>query len=139
MSDKPFNRRGLLAALIKVYDPLGLEAPFLLKCRQIIQNIYRNNLTWDDTIDDSSSYEWLKWTNHNMTLQYINITRCIKPKKFGEVTHCSLHYFSDACDTGYGILVHAEGVVHFPLLLGKSRVAPLKFIFIPRHELQLYL
>ena len=130
MSDKPFNRRGLLAALIKVYDPLGLGAPFLLKCRQIIQNICRKNLTWDDTMADSSSYEWLKWTN---------ITRCIKPKKFGEVTHCSLHYFSDACDTGYGILVHAEGVVHCLLLLGKSRVAPLKFIFIPRHELQLYL
>ena len=75
-----------------------------------------------------------------MTLQDMNITRCIKPKNFGEVIHCSLHYFSDACETGYSMsayirLVNAEGVVHCSLLLGKSRVAPLKFISIPRLEL----
>ena len=75
-----------------------------------------------------------------MTLQDINITRCIKPKKFGKVIHCSLHHFSDACETGYGMstyisLVHAEGVLHCSLLLGKSRVARLKFISIPRLEL----
>ena len=140
MSDKPVTRRGLLAALSSVYDPLGLGAPFLLKGRQIIQNLCRNNLTWDDPIDDSSSYEWLKWRNQLMTLQDMNITRCIKPKNFGEVIHCSLHYFSDACETGYSMsayirLVNAEGVVHCSLLLGKSRVAPLKFISIPRLEL----
>ena len=35
-------------------------------------------------------------------------------------------------------LINAEGVVHYPLLLGKSQVAPLKFISIPQFELQLY-
>ena len=75
-----------------------------------------------------------------MVLQDMNITRCIKPRNFGEVTHCSLHYFSDACETGYGIsayirLVNAEGVVHCSLLFAKSRVAPLKFISIPQFEL----
>ena len=52
-----------------------------------------------------------------MTLQDMNITRCIKPKNFGKVIHCSLNYFSDACETGYGMsayirLVNAENVVH---------------------------
>ena len=75
-----------------------------------------------------------------MTLQDMKITRCIKPKNFGEVIHCSLHYFSDACETGYGMsayirLVNVEGVVHCSLLLGKSRVATLKFISIHRLEL----
>ena len=60
MSDKPVTRNGLLAVLSSVYDPLGLGAPFLLKDHQIMQNLCRNHLTWDDTIDDSSSYEWLK-------------------------------------------------------------------------------
>ena len=75
-----------------------------------------------------------------MTLQDMNITRCIKPKIFDEVIHCSLHYFSDAYETGYGMsayirLVNAEGVVHCSLLVGKSRVAPLKSLSIPRLEL----
>ena len=52
-----------------------------------------------------------------MTLQDMNITRCIKPKNFGKIIHCSLNYFSDACETGYGMsayirLVNAENVVH---------------------------
>ena len=97
LSDKGVTRRGLLAALSSVYDPLGLGAPFLLKSRQIIKNLCRNNLNWDEPIDDSSSFEWLKWRNQLMTQQDINITRCIKPKNFGGVIHCSLHYLSDAC------------------------------------------
>ena len=75
-----------------------------------------------------------------MALQDMNITRCINPKNFGEVIHYSLHYFSDACKTGYGMstyirLVIVEGVVHCSLLLGKSQIAPLKSISIPQLEL----
>ena len=53
-----------------------------------------------------------------MTLQDINITRCIKPKNFGEVIQYFLRYFSDACETGCGMSAYirlvnnAEGVVH---------------------------
>ena len=38
-SDKPVSRRGLFAALSSVHDPLGAGATFLLKGRQIIQNV----------------------------------------------------------------------------------------------------
>ena len=88
MSDKPVTRHGLLAALSSAYDPLAFGAPFLLKGCQIIQNLCGNNLTWDEPIDDSSSYEWLKWRNQLMTLQDMNIRKCIKSKNFGEVFHC---------------------------------------------------
>ena len=146
MSDKPVTRRGLLAALSSVYDPLGLGAPFerswscLLKGCQIIKNLCKNNLTWNEPNDDSSSYESLKWRNQLMALQDMNITRCIKPKNCSEVIHCSLHYFCNPCETCYGMsayirLINAEGVVHCSLLLGKSQVAPLKFISIPRLKL----
>ena len=68
MSDKPVTKSDLLAPLSKVYDPPGLGAPFLLKGHQIIQNLCRNNLTWDKPIDDYSSCQWLKWRNQLMTL-----------------------------------------------------------------------
>ena len=122
MSDKPVTRRGLLAALSSVYEPLGLGAPFLLKGFQTIQNLCSNNLTWDELINYSNSYEWLKWRNQLMTLQDMNITRSIRPKNFGEVIHCSLHYFSDPCETGYALsayirLANAEGAVNSPCYL----------------------
>ena len=62
-----------------------------------------------------------------------------KPNNFGKVIHCSLHNFSDAYETGYGMsayirLVNAEGIAHCLLLLGKSQVASLKLISIPKLE-----
>ena len=44
LADKPLTRRGLVSTLSSVYDPVGLGAPFLLKGRQIIQQVCRNRL-----------------------------------------------------------------------------------------------
>ena len=51
-----------------------------------------------------------------------------------------LHHFSDASVEGYGQvsylrLVDAENKIHCAFLMGKSRVAPFKFVSIPRLEL----
>ena len=140
MDDKPTTRRGLLATFSSVYDPLGLGAPFLLKDRLIIQRLCRNNLKWDEPIDDDTAKEWLKWRNNLMTLDGKSIARCLKPENFGNVVSCTLHHFSDACESGYGQssyirLLNQRGQVHCTLLIGKSRVAPLKFVSIPRLEL----
>lgn len=51
-----------------------------------------------------------------------------------------LHHFSDASTYGYGQcsylrLCNEDGNVHCVLVMGKSRVSPLKVITIPRLEL----
>ena len=51
-----------------------------------------------------------------------------------------MHAFSDASDEGYGIAIYthvedSSGRVFCNLLMGKSRVAPLKKVTIPRMEL----
>ena len=75
-----------------------------------------------------------------MTLDGKSIARCLKPENFGNVVSCTLHHFSDACECGYDqssyIRLHNQrGQVHCILLIGKSRVAPLKFVSMPRLEL----
>ena len=62
------------------------------------------------------------------------------PKDFGKITNCTLHHFSDASQSGCGQcsyirLVIDRAQIHCRLLIGKSRVSPLKFISIPRLEL----
>ena len=63
-----------------------------------------------------------------------NLSRCMKPKDFGNITNCTLHHFSDASQSGYGQCSY-RAQIHCCLLTGKSRVTPLKFISIPRLEL----
>ena len=58
--EKPSTRRGLLSMLSSIHDPLGVGTPFMLKGRQIIQQLCQEILQWDEQIDERSAYEWLK-------------------------------------------------------------------------------
>lgn len=67
-------------------------------------------------------------------------SRCLKPSNFGEIATAQLHHFADASEEGYGtvtyLLLHNhQGLVHSAFTMGKSRVAPLKPVTIPRMEL----
>ena len=139
-ADKPLARRGLVSTLSSVYDPLGLTAPFLLKGRQIIQQLCRSKLNWDEPIDERSSYEWQKWKNNLSMVEEIKIHHCYKPRGFERIINYSLHHFSDASECGYGQATYLRMVndleeVHCSLIFGKSGVAPVKYVSTPRLEL----
>ena len=137
---KPSTRRGLLSVLSSIYDPLGIASPFILHGRRIIQNLCKENLKRDDEISEDMRYEWVKWLHSLQELEHVKIARCYKPKQFGRIVDCSLHHFSDASEIGYGQVSYLRlrdnhGNIHCTLLIGKARVAPLKYISIPRMEL----
>ena len=141
LADKPLTRRGLLSTLSSVYDPLGLGAPFLLKGRQIIQQLCRNRLNWDEPIDERSSYEWQKWKNNLSMVEDIKIPRFYRPLGFETIINYSLNHFSDANECSYGQATYRRMVtdlkeVHCSLIFGKSRVAPVKYVSILRLELR---
>ena len=126
--------------LSSIYDPLGLGTPFLLKGRLIIQQLCRVRLEWNEPIDERSSYVWLKWKNTLVVMENISIPRCYKPTDFGQIVEYTLHQFSDASDTGYGQtsylrMINENRDVHCCFIFGKSRVAPVKYVSIPKLEL----
>ena len=65
--------------------------------------------------------------------------KCFTPPTFDLVKDCNLRYFSDACQKGYCLVtylrvVDESGRVHCILVMRKARVAPLKYISMPRME-----
>ena len=138
--DSVVTRRGILSTVASLYDPLGLVAPFTLVGKQILQQMCRQNIGWDDPVPADLSDEWTKWRRDLENLDLIKIDRCFQPQGFGEIVKTEVHHFSDASFQGYGHcsylrLVNAKGDVHCSLIMGKSRVAPKKTMTIPRMEL----
>ena len=134
------TRRGILSSVASIYDPLGMAAPFLLRGRQLLQKLCAENKGWDDCLSEEQSRKWKQWRDELQQLTTIFMPRCFKPFGFGDIIHTSIHHFSDASDNGYGTasyirLVNSHNEVHCALIIGKSRVAPLKVITIPRMEL----
>ena len=67
------------------------------------------------------------------------MNRCVKGADLGEVVTTEIHHFCDASQCAYGAVsylrqVDSDGQVHCSFLVGKSRLAPLKQMSIPRLE-----
>jgi len=140
IKDKPATRRGILSIISSVYDPLGFVGPFILPAKIILQDLCKKKLGWDDKIPEEDVNRWKAWLESLPLLERFCTERCCKPTNFEEVTSCQLHYFSDASQLAYGAvsylrMVNAQGDVHCSFVMGKSRLAPLKPVTIPRMEL----
>ena len=134
------TRRKILSVVSSLYDPLGFVAPVILPAKQVLQRLCSQNYGWDDIVPQSELTEWQSWINNLPKLQEISVQRCFKSQGFGKLKEAQLHHFSDASQTGYGAcsylrLVDENDNVHCSLVIGKSRVTPMKTISIPRLEL----
>ena len=134
------TRRNILSVVCSIFDPLGLAAPYILPAKILLHDICRNKSEWDAEISGTDLRRWQQWLYDLPKLKELFIDRCLKPIDFGAVSCIQLHYFADASEQGYGIVVYirftnTEGRVHCQLLLSKARVAPSKKTTIPRMEL----
>nr|CAI5833271.1 unnamed protein product [Callosobruchus analis] len=131
------TKRGLLSAISRIFDPLGLISPVILRFKILLQQLWELKLSWDDNLPDAIANEWKQISADLPTLNDVKINRHViisNPK------YIELHCFSDASQYGYGACVYVKSVnanneVEIHLICSKSRVAPLKTITIPRLEL----
>ena len=136
------TRRNILSIISSVFDPLGIAAPFILPGKILLQDLCHKGVGWDTELSDIDSRLWSQLADDLPDLAGLKVARCIKPPvdEFGEIVDVQIHHFSDASDKAYGTasyirFVSASGNIHCTFIFGKSRVAPLKKITIPRMEL----
>ena len=140
LRDRPNTRRGILSMMSSVYDPLGLVAPVVLTAKKLLQDLCKKKIGWDDPISDEDGERWEKWKSQLPSLSRISLGRCIKPLYFGDLKFAELHNFADASQIAYGAvsylrMVDVEDRIHCTFLIGKSRLAHLKPMTVPRLEL----
>ena len=135
----PNTRRGVLATVASVYDPLGIICPLILKAKLINQELCILKTDWDDQIPSEILPRWQQWISELQDSDEYSLPRCFKPSfNYHQV---EIHHFSDASEIGYGLVsfirfIGPHGQTHCSFLYGKSRIKPLsKGITIPKLEL----
>ena len=141
LHNKGTTRRNILSVASSLYDPLGLVAPVTLIPKIILQRACRLNLGWDERIPSADAEKWSQWLASLPALSNVSIDRCVIPSELDRLTlKAELHMFSDASEFAYGSAVYlkvydASGKGKCSLIIGKSRLAPIKAMSIPRLEL----
>ena len=140
IKDRPLTRRGILSIISSIYDALGFVAPFILTAKLILQDLCRLKLGWDDKIPEEFQNRWHAWLSDLPQLEQLAIDRCFKSSEMKEITSVQLHHFSDASQQGYGAVSYIRiadnsGKTKCSFVMGKSRLAPIKLVTIPRMEL----
>ena len=135
----PDTKRGILSATSSVFDPLGLAAPYVIKAKLIIQELWRRQTDWDEELPDEILRSWQSWKDGLKSSQIIAV-----PRWYGfhrdECQDVQLHVFCDASEMAYGAVAYfrtiSHGRVNVSFIMSKTRLAPIKTLTIPRLELQ---
>lgn len=139
-NDRKPSRRGMLASVASMYDPLGLVAPAILPLKILMQELCKLGFGWDEEVPEKFRQKWEHWLQQLPLLEKLQFPRCLKAISEERIIACQLHHFSDASNEGYGVVsylrtVDTKGSVHCSFIMARCRVAPLKAMTIPRLEL----
>lgn len=139
-----YTKRGLLSVTASIYDTQGFLLPCIMKMRMEIQNLWQQNLGWDDEIGPESRkcFERIISTLTTLnTLRFPRWTGNDDPKKITELIG-----FSDASGNGYAAVIYSRVETNdgytVRLIAAKGRVTPLKtktnanLTTIPKMELE---
>ncbi|XP_072025356.1 uncharacterized protein [Amphiura filiformis] len=87
VKERPPTRRGILATVSSIYDPLGFVAPAILPAKQILQNLSKLQLGWDESIPSELLTRWERWLDEVRNCQIspskdVSSPRTLKKVKF---------------------------------------------------------
>lgn len=139
--NKPSTRltkRIILSEIARLFDPLGLVSPVVVRAKIQLQELWKLHLGWDESLP---MHLHTQWTQFLACLNDLNLIAIKRQNTLSHVnTEFEIHGFSDASEKAYGAAVYlkhqdSNGKVKVSLMCSKSRVAPLKTVSLPRLEL----
>lgn len=131
------TKRGMLAVIARIFDPLGLLAPCVVSMKMLLQKLWLDGIKWDDQLSPEVGAIWSNIIKALPCLHNLRVSRRVVCDAYKQV---EFHIFTDASERAYGAClyirsINEQGDVDVRLLIAKSRVAPIKPVTIPRLEL----
>ncbi|GFW02566.1 integrase catalytic domain-containing protein [Trichonephila clavipes] len=139
ISKRTDTKRVLLQVAGRILDPLGFIAPYVIRLKILIQNIWEMGLLWDQEMPLIIKKPFNEWCHELKDLHLVSIPRFYDFTD-SNATNIQLHCFSDSSKKAYGTVIYfrvirTDGTITTSFVTSKSRVAPLKTLSLPRLEL----
>ncbi|XP_022902989.2 uncharacterized protein [Onthophagus taurus] len=126
LQQQTITERSILLDIAQIFDPLGLLSPCVIISKMILQRLWQEKLSWDESLPLEI---YSKWDTFRSQLSILN-TATIQRSQ-GKIKTVELHGVADASQEAYGACIYVRSVntygqicVH--LLCAKTRVAPIK-------------
>nr|CAI5820348.1 unnamed protein product [Callosobruchus analis] len=130
------TKRTILSKVASIFDPMGLLAPCIILAKILLQKLWVEGLSWDESLPSSLHAYWLEFSSNLDSLNALKIPRKVT---CNQATYIEIHGFADASIQAYGGCVYIKSVsssaCSVELLCAKSKVAPLKTLTTPRLQL----
>ena len=126
----PFTKRGVLAFVNSIFDPLGIASPVVLSGRLLQREIFtgaaETKFDWDDPLPSLYAPAWNGWRESLLDLSRVVVPRSYYPSSFGPVVSREVHVFCDASQVAIGHvmylrLLNSRGEILVSFLTGSAR------------------
>jgi len=130
--DRPkITKRTVVSEFSKLFDPFGWCLPVTVRGKLFIQNLWRNEISWDEPLSDEQCTEW-----NSIMSDVKSVINLYNPeRRLFAVDNPTLHVFADSSTKCYGAVAYfvSEKIVDF--VMAKSKLAPIKAPTLPQLEL----
>ena len=130
----------MLSFVSSVFDHIGLVAPYTVKARLLLKDIWRiSGQKWDDDLPEEIKKQFLEWHSGLHLLGFLTIPRSYFTEPFDRI---ETHMFGDSSQDVFCAVAFLRARLvsshqtELAFVFGKARVAPMKALSIPKLELQ---
>lgn len=67
------TKRTVVSDIAKLFYPLGIISPIIINAKILMQDLWRNDIKWDDVLTEKLNYLWLQFKQDLTLLTYFNI------------------------------------------------------------------
>ena len=138
-SEVKYTKRNFLKQIATLFDPIGFLAPFTIRAKMLLQQMWMAGLDWDEELTEPLTNAARAWFSELPELTQLQIPRCLLVGG-KQIDNVSLHTFVDASEDAFGAVAYVrysyqDGTISTNIVAAKTRVAPTTATSIPRLEL----
>ena len=131
------TKRGIVSDIARTFDVLGWLSPAILPMKLLYRELWQLHLEWDEEVTSHLKRKHQRWREELHLLATVKLPRHYYQKK--KPLTVELHGYCDASKEAYAAVIYVRatytaGPPSSPLVVSKTRVAPLKPRTIPQLE-----